>query len=165
MTNPYRVEALALHQVGVFDDVAIDFKPIAVADKAEIHLFTGPNGCGKSTLLYALAEIFDTFHNNHNSLISRRYRGTESRVDFLFNGQAGQYGVNHTDSNNSNHYGAFFIPYNDSTKGYFFGCEFANTGLRQYKQMTEDFQLHNPHSLSQARFKHVAFAYSGQRTS
>ncbi|MBT9097613.1 AAA family ATPase [Methylovulum psychrotolerans] len=165
MTNPYRVEALALHQVGVFDDVAIDFKPIAVADKAEIHLFTGPNGCGKSTLLYALAEIFDTVNYNiNNGLIQRRYRGAESRVDFLFNGRAGQYGVPHTDSNNSSRYGKCHILYSDSTKDCFFGSESPDTGLIQYKQMTGDFQSHNPHPLSPAKFKHVAFAYSGQRT-
>jgi energy-coupling factor transporter ATP-binding protein EcfA2 len=110
MTNPYRVEALALHQVGVFDDVAIDFKPIAVADKAEIHLFTGPNGCGKSTLLYALAEIFDTFTNNlNNSLIRRRFHCVESHVDFLFNAQAGQYGVHSVDDKGLNRYGSFTI--------------------------------------------------------
>lgn len=65
MTQPYRLEALALHAVGVFDDVRLDFKPIALAEadarKAEIHLFTGPNGCGKSTLLYAIAGIFGLF--------------------------------------------------------------------------------------------------------
>jgi DNA polymerase III delta prime subunit len=65
MTQPYRLEALALHAVGVFDDVRLDFQPIASADadarKAEIHLFTGPNGCGKSTLLYAIAGIFGGF--------------------------------------------------------------------------------------------------------
>jgi hypothetical protein len=32
MTQPYRLEALALHAVGVFDDVRLDFKPIASAD-------------------------------------------------------------------------------------------------------------------------------------
>lgn len=65
MTTTYRLEALALHEVGVFDDVRLDFKPIASAGadarKAEIHLFTGPNGCGKSTLLYAIAGIFGLF--------------------------------------------------------------------------------------------------------
>jgi hypothetical protein len=65
MTTTYRLEALALHAVGVFDDVRLDFKPItsagADARKAEIHLFTGPNGCGKSTLLYAIAGIFGGF--------------------------------------------------------------------------------------------------------
>ncbi|MDD5272550.1 MAG: AAA family ATPase [Methylovulum sp.] len=165
MTNPYRVEALALHQVGVFDDIAIDFKPITVADKAEIHLFTGPNGCGKSTLLYALAEIFNTHTNNvGNSLVRPRFRGEDSRVDFLFNAQAGQYGVRSDTVNGqgSNRYGSFSVYFNDTTTGCFFGCESGNIGLRQYKQMSDSFQQYNPHS--PARFEYVAFAYSGQRT-
>lgn len=65
MTSPYRLESLVLQEVGVFDDVRLDFRSMpsldADARKAEIHLFTGPNGCGKSTLLYAIAGIFDGF--------------------------------------------------------------------------------------------------------
>lgn len=47
MRQPYRIEAIALHQVGVFADLEMRFPPIATAEedavKAEIHLFTGPN--------------------------------------------------------------------------------------------------------------------------
>ena len=95
MRQAYRVEALALHQVGVFDDLRLDFKPITSleqdAEKAEIHIFTGPNGCGKSTLLYAIAEIFDalTCDNkgfliaDNRSLIWQRLRGEQSSIDFI----------------------------------------------------------------------------------
>ena len=87
MTQPYRLEALALHAVGVFDDVRLDFKPIASAEadarKAEIHLFTGPNGCGKSTLLYAIAGIFE--RSISDALIQTRLRDTHnSKVSYWF---------------------------------------------------------------------------------
>ncbi|MFZ2403529.1 MAG: AAA family ATPase [Methylobacter sp.] len=165
MPQPYRVEALALHQVGVFDDVSIDFKPIASAErdanKAEIHLFTGPNGCGKSTLLYALAEIFDTF--NDTSLIRRRFRSLESCVDFLFDGQAGKYGVPHSNSGStgSNRYGSFSAKHihpNDV----FFGHGEDFSGVRLYKQRIGFFKPDK--AFSQVRFSYAAFAYSGQRT-
>ncbi len=165
MTQPYRVEALALHQVGVFDDVSIEFKPIASAEqdakKAEIHLFTGPNGCGKSTLLYALAEIFDDY--NDNSLIRRRFRDLESCVDFLFDRQAGKYGVPHSNSEGtgSNRYGSFSAKHihpNDV----FFGHGEDFSGVRLYKQRIGFFKPNNAYH--QILFSYAAFAYSGQRT-
>jgi predicted ATPase len=77
MADTYRIEAIALHEVGVFDDVRIDFPRIESAErdaqKAEIHVFTGPNGCGKSTLLYALAAIFGS--SKEYELIKQRFRG------------------------------------------------------------------------------------------
>lgn len=92
MTQPYRLEALALHEVGVFDDVRLDFKPITSAEaderKAEIHLFTGPNGCGKSTLLYAIAGIFGSA--DEEPLISSRWKGPASQIDFHFAGLTGR---------------------------------------------------------------------------
>ena len=132
MAQPYRVEALTLHQIGVFDDVSIDFRPISSADKAEIHLFTGPNGCGKSTLLYALAGIFDGFSTD--SLIRRRYRGSESCVDFCF---ARYNGSSRILPN---------ISYENSYAGY-------------TRRFSEDNSTY-----SQTGFSYAAFAYSGQRT-
>lgn len=172
MPQPYRVEALALHQVGVFDDVSIDFKPIASAerdaDKAEIHLFTGPNGCGKSTLLYALAEIFDI--NNRNSLIRRRFRGSESCVDFQFEEKAGSYGIRHSHGGIlqsaltfPNRYGRYVVQINESSNGCFFGYgESREQGLFKYKKTTQSFQPNYAHT--QPQFSYAAFAYSGQRT-
>jgi len=167
MPQPYRVEALALHQVGVFDDVSIDFKPIASAErdanKAEIHLFTGPNGCGKSTLLYALAEIFDI--NNSNSLIRRRFRGSDSYVDFLFDGKTGRYGASLKHSKQKNRYGYFLRISGYSSDTYFFGYGLRETEqneLPKYKQIINNSQP-NPRYWN-FQFAYAAFAYSGQRT-
>ena len=159
MPHPYRVEALALHQVGVFDDFAIEFKPIDSSDKAEIHLFTGPNGCGKSTLLYALAEIFEAFHSN--SLIRRRFHGSDSCVDFLFEHQAGYYGVRAKESP-SNRYGSYTLQANDPSNGIFFGLGNEKYITKLYKHSASQFRPNNPHA--QTRFAYAAFAYSGQRT-
>lgn len=169
MPQPYRVEALALHQVGVFDDVSIDFKPMASAerdaDKAEIHLFTGPNGCGKSTLLYALAEIFNGYQGD--SLILSRFRSSDSYVDFLFREQAGKYGVRYSNlvSPSSNRYGDFLIAKYEPTNGRYFGYgkkNFEENGLRSWRQCTDIATPYNLHPMT--RFKYAAFAYSGQRT-
>lgn len=165
MTQTYRVEALALHQVGVFDDVSIEFKPIASAErdaaKAEIHLFTGPNGCGKSTLLYALAEIFASTYDFRNSLIRRRMRNTESSVDFLFAEGAGKYGIDHTKSGSSR-YGGYQLILNEPNDGWYFGHAPIQPALAEYKHAVHNFRPTNTYS--QARFAYAAFAYSGQRT-
>jgi energy-coupling factor transporter ATP-binding protein EcfA2 len=82
MRTPYRIESIRLHEVGVFDDLRIDFPPVpdeaADANLAEIHVFTGPNGCGKSTLLYALAAVFEA--KSEAKLFARRKRHTLSYV-------------------------------------------------------------------------------------
>lgn len=79
----YRIESIALKNIGVFDDVKIDFPPIESAEadqkKAEIHLFTGANGCGKSTLLYALASIFKS---GVDELLCNRYTSEDSSVNY-----------------------------------------------------------------------------------
>ncbi len=172
MSQPYRVESLALHQVAAFDDVSIDFKPIASAErdagKAEIHLFTGPNGSGKSTLLYALADIFDL--NNSNSFIRHRFRGSNSYVDFLFDGKAGSYGFRHSrsmppsDSTFSNRYGEYAVQTSDIPHNYFFGHGLGDVrqDLHLYKTLVYEFQPVN--APNQPRFAYAAFAYSGQRT-
>lgn len=169
MRQPSRIEAIALHKVGVFDDMEIRFPPIATAEedsvKAEIHLFTGPNGCGKSTLLYALAEIFDWWLSD--GLIRRRFRGPESGVDFLFAGQAGYYGVRKPepgpDGQLANRLGIYSGRSHDNNAGRFFGYGLADEiALAGYKQMVTQFQTQNVHS--QSRFSFAAFAYSGQRT-
>ncbi|WP_170106906.1 AAA family ATPase [Agitococcus lubricus] len=79
----YRIESIALKNIGVFDEVKIDFPPIESTEadqkKAEIHLFTGANGCGKSTLLYALASIFDKYPAD-NDLLAKRFRQDDYAV-------------------------------------------------------------------------------------
>ncbi len=101
MRQPNRIESITLRDIGVFEHTRFDFPPIESIDadnnKAEIHIFTGPNGCGKSTLLYALAGIFD-MHGQY-SLIRRRYRSDSSQVDFEFAGSSGKYGADVLNSN------------------------------------------------------------------
>ncbi|HEX7634435.1 MAG TPA: AAA family ATPase [Noviherbaspirillum sp.] len=179
MTEPNRLESLTLHHVGVFDDVRIDFRPIEKPEqdekKAEIHLFTGPNGCGKSTLLYALANIFDA--NWKHGLIQNRFRDKESRVDFLFCGAAGVYGVA-TPSKNEGPYGAFELYINTPEQGCIWGGAQFQQGIianarhqhrddsiksiYNYKGNIRSFQPSNRHA--QIKFSFAAFAYSGQRT-
>jgi hypothetical protein len=160
----YRVEALALHHVGVFDDVELKFKPIASAErdekKAEIHIFTGPNGCGKSTLLCALAGIFNALAIK-DGLIQRRFWDAQSAVDFLFSKNAGRIGVCNPGSSPQleNCYGNYQPLINDSSRGVFYGgCQ----EFSQYAHLTYNFRPELAHS--QARFSYAAFAYSGQRT-
>jgi len=50
-----RIDKLHLENIGVFDNLEIEFPRCEHPGKADIHIFTGPNGSGKSTLLYALA--------------------------------------------------------------------------------------------------------------
>ena len=182
MRQTYRVEALALHQVGVFDDIRLDFKPIASAErdagKAEIHVFTGPNGCGKSTLLYAIAEMFEVFHRD--GLIHRRFHGVDSSADFLFAGKAGHYGVRKpagkkTDGSFDGVFGPYWdISYlwnlskdfslsdiQDNIFGVFFGFD-QQSKIFEHKKQLECFIQVPP--FSQYRFSFAVFAYSGQRT-
>lgn len=169
MTQNYRVEALALHEVGVFDDLSIEFKPIESAErdvvKAEIHLFTGPNGCGKSTLLYALAEIFDATDNFRNSFIRRRFRNADSYVDFKFANEAGKYGIDHSKCSASR-YGKYEIFLDDPDNHRYFGHGISTKSMKDlkiYKQrVLLSFLPNNEHTL--ARFPYSAFAYSGLRT-
>lgn len=98
MSQIHRLESVHLHEVGVFDDVQIEFKPIASAEedakKAEIHLFTGPNGCGKSTVLYALARAFAVLKYGSLPLINTRFRKKnkkEGNVSINFAGDRKSY--------------------------------------------------------------------------
>lgn len=169
MRQPYRIEAVALHQVGVFADLDLWFPPIATAEqdavKAEIHLFTGPNGCGKSTLLYALAGIFDWW--NADGLIRRRFRGSDSGVDFCFAKAAGHYGILKPNPQPggglANRFGVYSGRHHDLEQGRFFGYGLdGDQVLNDYKQIVTRFQGRNLNSPSRCSF--APFAYSGQRT-
>lgn len=165
----YRVESIALRKVGVFDDVRLDFPPIASAErdeeKAEIHLFTGPNGCGKSTLLYALAALFTPPWLS--GLVEKRYRNSESRVDFCFAGQSGMYGLK-APTEMRNEFGNFELILNDVANSKFFGCQIQTYNaelektLRTYKETMASFNSQNRNNV--IRFPFAAFAYSGQRS-
>ncbi len=50
-----RIDGVYLRGVGPFSEARLDFQPRKAENKADVHIFVGPNGCGKSTLLYALA--------------------------------------------------------------------------------------------------------------
>lgn len=93
MRQPYRIESVTLKDIGVFEHTHFDFPPIQSeqrdGEKAEIHIFTGPNGCGKSTVLYALAASFDFF--NDNTLIKKRFHGKTSSVLYKFAQGLGAY--------------------------------------------------------------------------
>ncbi|MDZ4254031.1 MAG: AAA family ATPase [Sulfuritalea sp.] len=168
MRQPYRIEAIALKDVGVFDDIRIDFPMISSeerdADKAEIHLFTGPNGCGKSTLLYALAEMFDI--PSLSSLVKQRFRNQNSVVDFKFANEPGIYCVSKP-AVLANEFGTYALIRDDPSNGSFFGAASTpassiGANLASYKSAVFTF---NPTQLhSQTRFAFAAFAYSGQRT-
>lgn len=96
MRQPYRLESITLRDVGVFENTRFDFPPIksaeADAEKAEIHIFTGPNGCGKSTLLYALAAVFEPY-NNPLSPVASRLRKIDSQVSYTFMNESSLYSV------------------------------------------------------------------------
>jgi len=94
MRQPYRLESITLRDVGVFENTHFDFPPIksaeADAEKAEIHIFTGPNGCGKSTLLYALAAVFDVATNEATATpLKGRFKKPSSFINYRFNGNNG----------------------------------------------------------------------------
>lgn len=53
----FRIESLEISQVGVFNNLKIDFPEKKNAGLAEIHILTGENGTGKTTILEMLAEL------------------------------------------------------------------------------------------------------------
>ncbi|CAN7385362.1 AAA family ATPase [Caballeronia sp. LjRoot34] len=173
----FRLTSVALKEVGVFDDVRIDFPASVTTEprtKAEIHLFTGPNGCGKSTLLYALAEIFDKPLFGAG-LIRKRFRSADSSVAFSADGWWGQYGALFRAAgpsietefgtaqawiNNANR--SWYFALSTSALPKAFGSGGASVPLASVKDFQESFQP--TASLGAIRIPFAAFAYSGQRT-
>lgn len=148
MTNLPRIEAIQLHQVGVFDDMRLEFPPIASpeqdAKKAELHVFTGPNGCGKSTVLYALAEIFNPNLLANKGLIATRAREKSGEVKVVFNGEQPIYNFHEHIRLLEVEQNIYWI-----TAPRLFG----------YQSMVKAFD-----SKSGGRFSFAAFSYSGRRT-
>lgn len=156
MRQPYRLESVTLKDIGVFEHTHVDFPPTGNvaqdADKAEIHIFTGPNGCGKSTLLYALAGIFSLIADD-DAVVCRRFCSNRSAVEFTFGDESGKYGPQ-------------------------LGRPFGDSADRFYEQTAS---VHNPfvtrqsnpvfgifrkpfdkrHSLNNRSFPFAAFAYAG----
>lgn len=143
MRQPYRIESLTLKDIGVFEHTHFDFPQIKGeeqdSEKAEIHIFTGPNGCGKSTVLYALAAIFDK-KQYENKLLSERFTTGANKVDFSFS-----YGD-----------GFFFGP-RSGMPG--ISSSSTPTTLTQYHSISQNYIIGlSPH------LEFAAFAYSGKRT-
>jgi predicted ATP-binding protein involved in virulence len=92
MRQPYRIESITLKDIGVFEHTHFDFPQITSpdkdAEKAEVHIFTGPNGCGKSTVLYALAAIFDA-ELMKKDLLKKRITSASNRIEYSFNQHTG----------------------------------------------------------------------------
>lgn len=145
MRQPYRLESITLRDVGVFENTHFDFPPIksaeADAEKAEIHIFTGPNGCGKSTLLYALAAVFDEAMGDM-SLINSRLATKDNRIHYLFDHQNGSYS------------GYKFLAQGSDSIGY--SDSSYSEIIYEYHQSAKAF-LNRP-----SNFHFAAFAYSGQ---
>lgn len=155
MRQPYRIESLTLKEIGVFEHTHFDFPQIRSeekdAEKAEIHIFTGPNGCGKSTVLYALAAVMNPDPNGGDALVRKRYRDLDSQINFCFMGLEGEVGVGQVKSsgrslwNNDN--------YHYVVDGGTNSCLYIN---RPYLNSSESF--------SSKSFEFAAFAYSGNRS-
>lgn len=160
---PYRLEGLELFQVGVFEKVRFDFKPIATleadAKKAEIHLLTGPNGSGKSTVLYAISDIFRELSDVPIS--SARFKSNESCVSFKFDEKAGL--LARKEIPNINTFVNYMRMYVDEQLGVFFGYggNFEDV-LGKYKRYANRHSLYNLGS--QNVFYFAVFAYSGLRS-
>ncbi|MBF0137199.1 MAG: AAA family ATPase [Magnetococcales bacterium] len=145
MSNPYRLEYIHLNKIGVFNNTRIEFpeRPSTSntehdEQRAEIHLFTGPNGCGKSTLLYALANIFH--EEDVSKLIQERFHNSESGVNYRFNDSFGEYSI-----------------YENATKKVFL------TIGPDYVQDVISFSKNNVKNNKIINFLFAVFAYSGQR--
>lgn len=79
-----RIDALYLRDVGPFGEARIDFQPRVSEDKADIHIFVGPNGTGKSTLLYAMAAVLGGVASRLGATHAlRRLRSPDAQVAML----------------------------------------------------------------------------------
>ncbi|HMT93257.1 AAA family ATPase [uncultured Thiothrix sp.] len=159
---PYRLEGLELFQVGVFEKVRFDFKPIetleADAKKAEIHLLTGPNGSGKSTVLYAISDIFkDTRNSAPDSFITaHRFRSDSAYVLFNFEGENGFFALKVEGADFIENYDIFRWR-NDVCLG--FQKSRQNHSLDFYRAAKNNYHLTN-----KSKYNFAVFAYSGSRS-
>lgn len=172
MRQDYRLEALALHEIGPFSDLKLEFKPRpgnSETEKAEVHIFTGPNGCGKSTVLYAIARIFEPFHSP--GPLTTRLRDVNSFVDFKSGNQAGGYGIQKPASNLpppivQGKFGSYSPMLDDENSGRFFGFGSSSTNRESPISLCKKVapQITPTNNLSAAKIKLGAFAYSGHRS-
>lgn len=156
MRQQYRLESITLRDVGVFEHTHFDFPQIKSeekdAEKAEIHIFTGPNGCGKSTLLYALAAVFQPDPNDGGRLVRKRYRGENSSIRFIFYQEQGVFGVQNMASPDS-------VQQIYNTDGFYYA---VTNGVRSVLWRNVSYFNHSQ-EYSTKKFDFAAFAYSGNR--
>ncbi|MBF0541701.1 MAG: AAA family ATPase [Nitrospirae bacterium] len=77
-----RIEKLYLNEIGPFEKLQLEFPKCGNKEKAEIHIFTGPNGVGKSTILYALASVLSS--NDYFNILKRIKDKNSSVCEILF---------------------------------------------------------------------------------
>lgn len=165
MPTPYRLQAIALKDVGVFDDILMRFNPIedpnVDEELAELHIFTGPNGSGKSTLLYAIADLF-TF-NCPNTC--NRFTSMQSRTDYIFSDNT----YSRIPDNNNN-IAADSLAFGKRLRATLAGAThrlFSEENKKKYRlvqQYIEETDLRIPFSpLKLKDFYFAVFSYAGQR--
>ena len=160
---PYRLEGLELFEVGVFQHVCFDFKPIeslkADAKKAEIHLLTGSNGSGKSTILYAISDIFREPSTDY--LSSQKFATNNSYVSFKFEGLAGLLARKEVKARSV--FGEYQRFYSDSNRGLYWGYDVSEwySKIILYKEWASQYDPKNIGS--QNKFPFAVFTYSGLR--
>ncbi|ORM70787.1 AAA family ATPase [Pantoea rwandensis] len=156
MRQSHRIESLSLKGIGVFEHTHFDFPPPESAErdteKAEIHIFTGPNGCGKSTVLYALAAIFDS--RTLDPLIKNRFVSDSSCVGFNFASANGVYTLGEQREKD----GEYALISSDGGLRYY--------GDGKFKTLTECYSCHYDKfaRFNKNPFTFAAFAYSGSRS-
>ena len=83
--TPFRISKLEINNIGPFGNLVLDFpeKPVAMSDKAEIHILTGENGTGKTTVLESLALMLG--QHLPASIPKSRYTNDTSNFEVQFN--------------------------------------------------------------------------------
>ena len=141
-----RIEKIHLSNIGVFTNQIIRFPIKKSKDKAEIHIFTGPNGCGKTTLLYAISSVF-------SQVSTQTMNGDVTSI--LVNNLQKRF---HTFDRNS-----FIKVYTNSNKATSLsGNSYNNSITISYQDRLVQQYMSNTRS-HQGRFSFGVFGYSGYR--
>ncbi|CAA6799513.1 MAG: Unknown protein, partial [uncultured Aureispira sp.] len=160
-----RIESLELKNIGVFDHETIKFSSNnnKDKDKAEIHIFTGPNGSGKTTILYALAAAFGKFSKNKykNNLYYKRFRFFERKDEADTN-------LPLIDQDKMESESHSLVIFDNRAQSLAYGCYRCQVPHSQdYIDANEDFSNYKSTVGSkqkpQQALKFAAFSYSGYR--
>ncbi len=79
-----RITSLALHEVGPFSDLVLEFGEGTDSERADTVVLVGPNGSGKSTLLYGIGGCF-----GYSDDLARRMRSPHSSTHLQVRGGQG----------------------------------------------------------------------------